>query len=139
MPSKVPGHGQTYSNGNQQWHVPRLIELVATMPVVELPVRSFREWDHDPWGGHRPSLAAFTDHMKRVLSADLTKPIIVSAEGWIMDGCHRLVRAKLDGCDVIKAVRFTVTPEPCVPDMDGACWAEMEEAAKKIDEDEFQW
>lgn len=129
MPDKTPGKGQTYSNGNQMWRVPRLIELASVLPATEVPVHSFKEWGKNPWRGDYPfTLKDFALHMQRVNDADLDYPVIVSAEGWIMDGCHRLVKAKLLGLKTIMAVRFNVTPEPCVPDMDKACWDEMEAA-----------
>lgn len=47
---------------------------------------------------------------KRTLNADLQYPIILSAEGDIMDGMHRLLKCYIFGVPSIKAVRFTETP-----------------------------
>jgi hypothetical protein len=45
--------------------------------------------------------------MSRVNDADLNYPIILHPEGWVMDGCHRIVRALREGRGTIRAVRFT--------------------------------
>lgn len=122
----IPGQGQTFTHNNQRWEVSRLISLAAGLPIQERDIRSFAEWN---WWVWEPvlNLSAFVEHMKRVLQADLTQPIILSAEGWIMDGCHRLAKARLNGIKTIKAVQFPTTPEPDVPDMEGAVWADMQQ------------
>ena len=55
------------------------------------------------------------EDMRRVLAADLSYPIILSAEGHIMDGCHRLAKAALEGVPV-QVVQFKVTPPPDRPE-----------------------
>ena len=52
-------------------------------------------------------------HMKAVLNADLSFPIILDEDGEIMDGRHRIMKAILEGKRNIKAVRFNENPEPC--------------------------
>lgn len=43
----------------------------------------------------------------------MSKPIILSEDGEIMDGRHRVVHAIVNGLESVKAVRFEVNPEPC--------------------------
>lgn len=100
----------TYSNGSGEWDVRRLWELAADLPIVEMDPEAFHEWEEYNWET-QPTLRHVVDHMRRVLAADLAYPIIVSAEGHIMDGNHRLVKAALEGVPV-KMVRFTETPPP---------------------------
>jgi len=102
--------GHTYSNGEGEWDVYRLWELARDLPVVEMDPEAFHEWDEYSWE-HNLTLEGLTDHLRRVIAADPQFPIIVSAEGNIMDGNHRLVRAALDK-RLVKMVRFTVTPDP---------------------------
>jgi hypothetical protein len=52
------------------------------------------------------------EHVRLVDEADLASPIILSADGRVMDGMHRVVKALLEGHDGIAAVRFDVEPEP---------------------------
>jgi hypothetical protein len=52
------------------------------------------------------------DHMKLVEEADLSFPIILSADGGIMDGMHRVAKAALEGRTEVEAVQFDRDPEP---------------------------
>jgi len=54
----------------------------------------------------------FLHHMKRVLTADLSYPIILSEENLIFDGVHRLMKAKHLGLEYIDCVQFTKDPTP---------------------------
>ena len=48
---------------------------------------------------------------------DLDYPIILCADGHLMDGMHRVAKALYEGRKNIKAVRFEVTPEPDYEDV----------------------
>lgn len=48
--------------------------------------------------------------MRRVMNADTSIPIIISPKGQIADGCHRVMRALLDGKPTIKAYRLKEFP-----------------------------
>lgn len=106
-----PGEGQVFSNGSWAWRVERLIELAADLPPEEVEVASFRELDFTVWEG-APTVREVVEHARRIMEADLSYPIIVSADGWIMDGCHRLAKAFMEGRETIKAVRFEKDPPP---------------------------
>ena len=49
---------------------------------------------------------------QRIFDADLAYPVILNAEGQLMDGAHRLAKAWMEGRTHIAAVRFPVTPDP---------------------------
>jgi len=49
-------------------------------------------------------------HIQRALNADLRYPIIISENGKIMDGAHRIVGAKLKEVKKLKAVQFKTNP-----------------------------
>ncbi|MFP8875159.1 MAG: hypothetical protein VCB42_11695, partial [Myxococcota bacterium] len=51
-------------------------------------------------------------HMKLIQEVDPSFPIILAADGRVMDGMHRVARAVLEGRDEIEAVQFERTPEP---------------------------
>lgn len=99
----------TYSNGKGEWNVFRLWELAAGLPVKEWDPEAFHEWEDWAWG--ELNLGSFASHMRRVQDADLSYPVILSAEGNVMDGCHRIVKAWLKGVPV-RAVQFDETPPP---------------------------
>jgi hypothetical protein len=50
--------------------------------------------------------------MQRIQAADLSIPIILSADGHVMDGMHRVAKAWLLGLTEIQAVQFPQDPEP---------------------------
>lgn len=53
----------------------------------------------------------FLKHMRAVLSADLSYPVILSPEGVLLDGRHRVARAIHEGKTTIRAVRFGKEPK----------------------------
>jgi len=108
--NRKPATAHTYSNGKGAWDVHRLWEISKDLPVKEMDHEAFHEWDEYGWETEL-TLGGVLEHMRRVLKADTQYPVIVSAEGHIMDGCHRLVRCALDDVPV-KMVRFNVTPPP---------------------------
>ena len=102
---------QWFSDGTHRWHVPRLIEAAKGLPIEEVPVTSFRDLDEQVWEPLQTPRAV-VDHLRRILRADLSYPIIVSEDGWVMDGCHRLAKALLEGRETVLAVRFKTNPPP---------------------------
>lgn len=100
--------------GKCHWSVPRLIQLSKDLPVMEIPLVHINMYH----SFESMSMRDFIGHMKSVLSADLSYPIILDEDGDIMDGRHRLMKALLDGRETIKAVRFESNPSPCKHDDD---------------------
>ena len=84
------------------------------LPVIRVPLNAIAEFDQDCWFGerHAPTCRAIAEHARRIQDADLAYPIILSADGRLMDGGHRLAKAWLNGDADIAAVRFAVDPEP---------------------------
>ncbi len=56
------------------------------------------------------SIFDFLNHVKRINKANLDFPLIISAEGWILDGWHRLLKAIINDIRYIKAIRFKINP-----------------------------
>ncbi len=75
---------------------------------------SIRELDSEYWfkDGQRPTVRAVVEHLALVQAADLAYPIILAADGRVMDGMHRIARALAEGRDTINAVQFPVQPDP---------------------------
>ena len=46
------------------------------------------------------------EHARLIDAADLSFPIILSADGRVMDGMHRVAKAALPGHETIAAVQF---------------------------------
>lgn len=96
------------------WWTDRLWALAADLPVERVKLADIGEFDIDCWfqDRHVPSIRKVAEHARRIFDADPSYPVILSAEGGLMDGGHRLAKAFLAGAEEIDAVRFPVTPEP---------------------------
>ena len=102
------GHGQF-----DAWDVHRLVRLAQGLPVLEWPLTRLSEIDEPAWTeGAALSLREVAAHMRLVREVDPRHPILLTAEGRIMDGRRRVVRALSEGRTTIPAVRFDPTPEP---------------------------
>jgi hypothetical protein len=96
------------------WDVDRLVKLTAGCPVHEVPLSEIRELDEAFWfgDGTGATCRAVAEHARLIAATDLRYPIILSSEGRVMDGMHRVAKAWLEGHPSVKAVRFTSNPEP---------------------------
>jgi len=58
------------------------------------------------------------EHARRINAADLSYPVILAADGSLMDCGHRIAKAYLLGEHTVQARRFVTDPEPdwIVPD-----------------------
>jgi len=87
--------------------------LAQGLAVEPVPIDSIREFDEDCWFGGTPvTCRMVARHVDRIQKADLGYPVILSADGRLMDGGHRIARAWLSGTMTIDAVRFGIDPEP---------------------------
>lgn len=108
-------HFRPSDDGLLAWKVGRLIELAKELPVEPVALSRVAEVDEDHWyafGGRLPTCRSILDHCKLIEAADLSFPIILDAEGRVMDGMHRVCKAILRGDTHIGAVRFPETPQP---------------------------
>ena len=60
----------------------------------------------------KPTTADIVEHMRLVEAADLAYPILMDAEGKLMDGMHRVAKALLAGHSHIHAQLLPQTPAP---------------------------
>jgi len=103
------------------WDVGRLIETTRDLPVatIAIPEEQLDEvyWFDDD--RNRPTVRKVIDHLRLIEATDLRYPIILGADGRVMDGMHRVAKAVLEGRETIDAVQFEVDPEPdyvdCTP------------------------
>lgn len=108
-------HLRPSASGLLAWDVDRLIALTADLPTREVPLDAIRELDEPFWFGGDSETAtcrAVADHARLILEASLSHPIILGADGRVMDGMHRVAKAYLEGRDSILAVQLAVDPEP---------------------------
>src|SRR5688500_8203671 len=106
-------HSRLTPNGRYLWFSERLWLLARNLPVKNAAIESIAEFDRDCWfGDSPPTCRAVAAHAKRIYEADLSHPIILSAQGFLMDGGHRLAKAWLLNLKEIQAVQFEIDPEP---------------------------
>ena len=111
------------AGGLMAWDVERLIALSKGLPPTRVALSSIREIDEVYWfddAKQRPTCRKVLEHMNLINAVDLSYPIILGADGRVMDGMHRVARALLQGDESIAAVRFERDPEPdyvdCTPE-----------------------
>lgn len=110
---------QYYLRPNQgrfaAWDVDRLALLTKDFPRIQVPLDAIREIDESHWfsgGAQDATCRAVMEHARMINEADLSFPIILSSDGRVMDGMHRVIKALLNGVQSIEAVRFDREPEP---------------------------
>lgn len=115
MALSFDGHGFVTGDGEHLyfWKAETLWRLSETMPVEHVPLDSF-DWTNEnfQFDNRLVLWREFGDHARRILAADLQYPIVINADGDIMDGMHRILKCYVFGLPTVKAVRFAVTPPP---------------------------
>lgn len=101
------------NRGILAWDVDHLIQLSKNLPRKLVRLSRIRELD-EVWFGEdeRPTWRAMLEHMRLIEQADLSFPIILSSNGAVMDGMHRVAKAAWLGREDIEAVQFEHDPEP---------------------------
>lgn len=100
--------------GNRAWRIETIWRAASSCPTEDAPLDDIRELDEDCWfggDGRLPTVRAVADHARRIFDADLSRPIILSSDGQVLDGMHRVAKALLEGNHTVKARRLTVDPE----------------------------
>ena len=100
-------------NGFYAWDVDELVKLSEVLPIVDIDLSSIKELDEQlKENGKSATYRSIAEHMKLVEETDLTYPIILSKDGSVMDGMHRVIKALLLGHKTIKAVQFKEDLKP---------------------------
>ena len=110
---RVDAEGRT-----QRWNVERLIERAHALPRITVALSSLHEFDEVYWfdATYPPTCRAVVEHAQRIQEVDLGYPIILSADGHVMDGMHRIAKAWMLGQSTITAVQFERDPPPDTAD-----------------------
>ena len=95
------------------WDVNRLLRQSTALPVISITLQHIAEVEQAYWfPDSHPTTAEIIEHMRLVETADLTYPILIDAEGKLMDGMHRVAKALLVGHTHIHAQQLPHTPAP---------------------------
>ena len=103
-------HFRPSDAGLRAWDVDRLVRLTKHLQPQLVPLSEIREIDEEYWGSMTCRQVA--EHARLINECDLGFPIILSRDGGVMDGMHRVLKALAQGETHILAVRFTADPEP---------------------------
>lgn len=106
----------TYSDGQDTWRVSDLWKAAEGLTPVwahlEDVVNIEELLDSHTWSAGPMSVREILDHVDRITKADLTLPVILTPEGHIGDGCHRLIRAWWEKRTHILVVKLKTMPPP---------------------------
>lgn len=108
-------HFRKSPEGLCAWNVHRLVERTRDFTREKVPLSAIRELDEPYWsddGAQRLTCRDVVEHARLMLDCDLSCPVILSSDGRVMDGMHRICKALLQGLDEVDAVRFNQDPEP---------------------------
>lgn len=95
------------------WDVDRLVDLTRHLPRRRIPLSQVRELDEPVFGAEEASTwRNLLAHVQLMDEADRSYPIILAADGRVMDGMHRVAQAFRAGAQDIEAVQFTEDPPP---------------------------
>jgi len=108
-------HFRASSGGLLAWDVDRVVELAKDLPRQRVPLTSIREIDEPYWSNEGTTQLTCRDvveHARLIQDCDFDHPVILSRDGRVMDGMHRICKALLLGREHIEAVRFAEDPQP---------------------------
>jgi hypothetical protein len=108
-------HFRRSQHGLRAWSTHRLIEQSRDLVPERVPLSAIRELDESFWANGRVqplTCREIVGHARLMLDCDLAFPIILSSDGRLMDGMHRVCKALLEGRTDIEAVRFVNDPDP---------------------------
>jgi hypothetical protein len=108
-------HFRRSPQGLCAWNVHRLVEQSRALVRERVPLSAIRELNEPYWTNENTqplTCREVVDHARLMLDCDLAFPIILSSEGRVMDGMHRVCKALLENRTEIEAVRFVHDPAP---------------------------
>ena len=105
-------HFRKIENDTYIWDVDNLVAFTQHFKVKEIPLSDIKELEEAYWyPDTHPTTQDILEHMQLIQQADLTYPIILCSQGRLMDGMHRVGKAKILGKDTISAVQFEIDPQ----------------------------
>jgi len=106
-------HFRPSPDGLQAWDVRKLITASAHLTPEQRLLSQIQEIDETWWYDFdTPTVRSIVGHMRLLRQVDLSYPILLCADGRLMDGMHRVARALLSGRETIAARQFLATPPP---------------------------
>ena len=92
------------------WKTDSLISAALDLPIFQFNIKQVSVDEVLRW--KLVNLRDYISHYRRVVQADLSKPIILRVDGYIMNGWHRIIKAITQGKAYLPAKQFKINPEP---------------------------
>lgn len=96
-----------YYKAGKYWEDATLWVAAKGKPIVELGIEELSKMPFCGWNSQ--TLKDIANEYMAVMSADIRFPILVTTDNIVMDGCHRIVKAILEGKTSIEAIVLDVT------------------------------
>lgn len=100
---------QSYTMDKKEYSVAMCVLAARNLVPFKANLKGFYTNYYSPCDD---SLLSFVDHMKRVESADMSFPVVLSPDGVIIDGRHRLCKALMNGDKTLLVVQLETMPTP---------------------------
>lgn len=97
------------------WDVDKLVKLSEHYLPKEVMLESLDELDSNYWfqnGEDVPSVRKIANHIEFAEKTSFKYPVILSSDGKVMDGMHRILKALMKGKETIKVIQFLEDPKP---------------------------
>lgn len=103
-------HSRPIPGGTAHWLTERLWELSRDLPIDEVAIDAIAEFDMDCWFDGEPATCrAVAEHTRRINNADLSVPVILSADGLLMDGRSRVGAIAVCGAEPAESLRVILS------------------------------
>ena len=79
-------HSHPTPAGRAFWYTERLWQLADGLRVTTIAIADIPEFDENCWFREPPTCRQVAEHARQIFEADLAYPIILSADGKLMDG-----------------------------------------------------
>ena len=105
-----PLQDRFHDGDGNYWSIAKLIDDTKDLTPFDCPLAAL-DLSDEIWA--RCNITSLALHCKKVIEADFSNPIILSWDGAIADGRHRVIKAIIQKKKTIKAVRMYWRPNPC--------------------------
>ena len=92
------------------WKAESLIKAAESLPIFQYDITKIDLDTIIRW--KLVNLRDYLNHFQRICQVDISKPIILRSDGYIMNGWHRVIKALHDGMNELPAKQFKIDPVP---------------------------
>lgn len=101
------GKTNIFVDSEKTYDIDKLIKLSETLPIEQFDLSSISLDDVKFITWKLNNVRDVVVHYKRIRDADLSRPILIRAEGTIVDGYHRIIKGIAEGRKWLPGRRLT--------------------------------